>query len=54
MTDDEARVMRQALAGMLWTKQYFGLNVDEWLEEHGIDPLRQSARPSAIASGTTW
>ena len=36
---DEARVMRQALAGMLWTKQYFGLNVDEWLEEHGINPL---------------
>ena len=40
-TEDEARVMRQALAGMLWTKQYFGLNVDEWLQEHGIDPPRQ-------------
>jgi hypothetical protein len=39
LTEDEARVMRQALAGMLWTKQYFGLNVDEWLQEHGIDPL---------------
>ena len=39
LTEDEGRVMRQALAGMLWTKQYFGLNVDEWLQEHGIDPL---------------
>ena len=41
-TEDEARVMRQAMAGMLWTKQYFGLNVDQWLEEHGIDPLGTS------------
>ena len=39
LTEDEARVMRQGLAGMLWTKQYFGLNVDQWLEEHGINPL---------------
>jgi hypothetical protein len=36
---DEARVMRQALAGMLWTKQYFGFEVDKWLEEHGADPM---------------
>jgi hypothetical protein len=39
LTEDEARVMRHALSGMLWTKQYFGLNVDQWLQEHGIDPL---------------
>ncbi len=42
LNEDQARVMRQALAGMLWTKQYFGLNVDQWLEEHGIDPLNNS------------
>jgi hypothetical protein len=33
--EDAARVMRQALAGMLWTKQYFGLDVEQWLLEHG-------------------
>jgi hypothetical protein len=38
--EDAARVMRQALAGMLWTKQYFGLDVDKWLKEHGVDPMR--------------
>jgi hypothetical protein len=32
---DEARVMRQALAGMLWTKQYYLYEVDRWLQEHG-------------------
>jgi hypothetical protein len=29
---DEARVLRQALAGMLWTKQFFHFDVDRWLE----------------------
>jgi hypothetical protein len=40
LTEDEGRVMRQALAGMLWTKQYFGFDVDKWLGEHGVDPLQ--------------
>jgi hypothetical protein len=29
---DEARVLRQALAGMLWTKQFFHFDVDRWLD----------------------
>jgi len=41
---DEARVMRQALAGMLWSKQYFGFDVDKWLVEHGVDPLNPNAK----------
>jgi hypothetical protein len=36
--DDAARVMRQALAGMLWSKQYYEYDVTRWLEEHGVDP----------------
>jgi hypothetical protein len=44
VSEDEARVMRQALAGMLWTKQYFGFDVDKWLEEHGVDPMRPDGR----------
>jgi hypothetical protein len=42
---DEANVMRQALAGMLWSKQYFFLDVDKWLDEHGVDPV-DPLRPS--------
>jgi hypothetical protein len=38
--EDAATVMRQALAGMLWSKQYFCYDVDKWLTEHGIDPMR--------------
>jgi hypothetical protein len=32
---ERARVMRQALAGMIWGKQYFEYDVDLWLTEHG-------------------
>ena len=35
-SEDTARVMRQALAGMLWSKQYYGLDVQKWLAEHGV------------------
>jgi hypothetical protein len=42
--DDAANVMRQALAGMLWSKQYFFYDVNKWLEEHGVDTRRPSGR----------
>ena len=32
---DEAMVMRQALAGMLWTKQCYTYDVNKWLRERG-------------------
>ena len=32
--------MRQALAGMLWSKQYYFLDNDRWLREHGHDVHR--------------
>jgi hypothetical protein len=42
---DAANVVRQALAGMLWSKQYFAFDVDKWLQEHGIDTAQASLRP---------
>ena len=44
VTKDEALVMRQGLAGMLWSKQYFFFDVDKWLTEHGDDPMKPGAR----------
>jgi hypothetical protein len=32
--------MRQALAGMLWSKQFYHYDVDKWLEERGSDPFK--------------
>ncbi|ABF43080.1 conserved hypothetical protein [Candidatus Koribacter versatilis Ellin345] len=36
---EEKRVHRQALAGMLWSKQYYYFDVDKWLAEHDAHPL---------------
>lgn len=46
LNEDERRVHRQALAGMLWTKQYYLFDVDEWLAEHGVHPM-DSDMPTA-------
>jgi hypothetical protein len=40
VSEDEALVMRQALAGMMWSKQIYCYDVARWLEEHHIDPYR--------------
>ena len=37
-------VMRRALAGMLWTKQWYGFDVDRWLHELDAHPLRSPSR----------
>jgi len=37
---DQASVLRQALAGMLWSKQHYYFDLDTWLREHGGHPLR--------------
>src|SRR6266403_2970372 len=42
---DAANVMRQALAGMLWSKQFYYYDVDRWLEERGADPFKAKRRP---------
>ncbi|MGC2250922.1 MAG: glucosidase, partial [Acidobacteriaceae bacterium] len=44
VSEDAALVMRQALAGMLWSKQFFFFDVDLWLREHNADPLKSGAR----------
>ena len=36
--------MRQALAGMLWSKQYYAFDANRWLKEHGANPLVPSSR----------
>ncbi len=39
LSEDGRRVHRQALAGMLWGKQYYHFDVDTWLKEHDAHPL---------------
>ena len=44
VSEDAAKVMRQALAGMLWSKQFFFFDGDNWLNEHHSNPLHTGYR----------
>ena len=39
-----ASCYRQALAGMLWSKQFYLYDVDQWLKEHDAHPLLSPAQ----------
>ncbi len=43
-TDDEAAVVRQAFAGMLWSKQFFHFDVEHWLDGDPAGPTPPAAR----------
>jgi Mannosylglycerate hydrolase MGH1-like glycoside hydrolase domain len=43
-TPGAADVMRQAIAGMLWSKQFYYLDANQWLEEHRAHPLHPGNR----------
>jgi hypothetical protein len=46
LTADERRVVRQADAGLLWSRQYYGVAVEHWLEG---DPAQPPPPPSRLA-----
>jgi hypothetical protein len=48
---ERANLMRQALAGMLWSKQYFYYDVAKWLEEHHITPWSGTEQRQRIRNG---
>jgi hypothetical protein len=52
LSEDERRVHRQALAGMLWTKQYYYFDLDKWLTEHNSHPM--TGDETATARNTQW
>jgi len=43
---DAANVMRQALAGMMWSKQFYHYDLDRWLDEHGSGPFSEVRKAS--------
>ena len=48
LTDDERRVQRQAFAGLLWSKQFYHYDVDDWLRRR---PGRAAAAARARRHG---
>jgi hypothetical protein len=49
-TQEEARVLRQAFAGLLWSKQFFHLDVERWLDGDPGQPAPPPGR-GAIRNG---
>ena len=53
--DDERNVLRQALSGMLWSKQYYDYDVAKWLNEHQVDFYTETKKASTKhRTGSTW
>jgi hypothetical protein len=46
MSDDARLVQRQAFAGLLWSKQFYGYNVHQWLEGDPAGPPPPAQRKS--------
>lgn len=44
LTNDEGRVLRQAMAGMLWSKQFYYYDINKWLDERGCDPFKPNRK----------
>ena len=47
--EDDRLIMRQALAGMLWTKQYYSFDLDQWLHEH-----REPGKLAQVMRNSQW
>jgi len=44
-SEDERNVYRQALSGLLWSKQYYFFDLEKWLADHGHNPLLGTRNP---------
>src|SRR5205085_12019858 len=45
--DDDARIARQGLAGMVWGKQFYHYDVDRWLDGDPAQPAPPAERTRA-------
>jgi hypothetical protein len=53
LTEDERRVHRQALAGMMWGKQFYYFDLEKWLAEHKSHPLLDEMSHGGVRN-TEW
>jgi hypothetical protein len=49
---DQTNVMRQAMAGMLWSKQFYLYDLDQWLAERGVNPFQSD--PQTAPRNFQW
>ena len=51
LSADEGRVLRQALAGMMWSKQFYFYDINKWLVERGCDPFKPDRKAAPRNGG---
>ncbi len=55
LSEDERNIQRQAFAGMLWSKQFYHYNVEEWLRgDPSQPPLHRNAKKAVTMNGATF
>jgi hypothetical protein len=42
LSAEQMLVFRQAMAGMMWSKQFYNYDIAPWLQQRGIDPLGET------------
>ncbi|PRY65415.1 hypothetical protein B0I08_11047 [Glaciihabitans tibetensis] len=52
LSDDATLVMRQALAGLLWSKQFYAYDVTKWLGGHGVS--NRAAQRKSNLRNAAW
>ncbi len=48
---EKSMVMRQAFAGLLWSKQYFYYDLNQWLKEHNVGPWSSAEMRAKVRNG---
>ncbi len=46
LNEEQSNLIRQALGGMMWNKQFYNYDVNKWLEERGFDSFNSSISSS--------
>jgi len=54
LDDAERHIARRAFAGLLWTKQLYRYNVEEWLDGDPTEPTPPPQRRDKGARNTSW
>ena len=44
LSSEQQLVFRQAMAGMLWSKQFYNYDIAPWLQQRGIDPFGYNSK----------
>jgi hypothetical protein len=54
--EDMRRIQRQAFAGMLWSKQFYNLDVQRWLDGDPAQPSppRTGSTGATVIGATSW